>query len=64
MQTSRWYKMHGVSAVIVEKNCGYKNGQTFEKMGLRTCQLGEIILENCKILWQYTWAGKNGNACI
>jgi len=43
-------KMLDVSAVIVEKKfAGIKNGQTFEKMGLRTCQLGEIILENCKI---------------
>jgi alkylation response protein AidB-like acyl-CoA dehydrogenase len=42
--------MLDTSAFIVEKDdLGVENGQKFDKMGIRTCQLGEILLNNCKI---------------
>ncbi len=37
----------GISAFIVEKGTpGFKHGQTFEKMGLRTAPLGELVFDN------------------
>lgn len=37
----------GITAFIVDTSSdGYSKGQHFEKMGLRTCPIGEIILEN------------------
>ncbi|MEN8906566.1 MAG: acyl-CoA dehydrogenase family protein [Clostridiales bacterium] len=42
--------MLDTSAVIVERgNNGLSNGQKFEKMGIRSCQLGEIVLTECNI---------------
>lgn len=38
----------GISAFIVEKT-QFKVGQTYSKMGLRTCSIGELILENSSI---------------
>ena len=35
----------GISAFIIEKS-QFKVGQTYTKMGLRTCSIGELILEN------------------
>jgi alkylation response protein AidB-like acyl-CoA dehydrogenase len=37
----------GVTAFLVEKETpGFQKGQKFEKMGLRTCPIGELILED------------------
>lgn len=37
----------GITAFIVDKGApGFKQGQTFEKMGLRTAPLGELVFEN------------------
>ena len=38
----------GISAFILEKS-QFKVGQTYSKMGLRTCSIGELILENTLI---------------
>jgi alkylation response protein AidB-like acyl-CoA dehydrogenase len=41
---------HGVSAFLVEKGVpGFKCGQTFEKMGLRTCPIGELVFDSVKV---------------
>lgn len=40
----------GISAFLVEKNTpGYRSGQRFEKMGLRTCSIGELVLEDVQV---------------
>lgn len=37
----------GITAFIVDKGTpGFKHGQTFEKMGLRTAPLGELVFDN------------------
>src|SRR5690606_18154194 len=37
----------GITAFLVEKGTpGFQAGQKFEKMGLRTCPIGEFILED------------------
>ncbi len=37
----------GITAFIVERDTpGFTAGQKFEKMGLRTCPIGELVLEN------------------
>ncbi len=37
----------GVTAFLVEKDTpGYEAGQKFEKMGLRSCSIGELVLED------------------
>ncbi|HEX2924824.1 MAG TPA: acyl-CoA dehydrogenase family protein [Ruminiclostridium sp.] len=42
--------MANISAFIIEKgDNGFKAGQEFKKMGLRTSPTGEIILDNCKL---------------
>jgi alkylation response protein AidB-like acyl-CoA dehydrogenase len=43
-------KMLDISAFIVETdNPGFKIGQVFRKMGLRTCTLSEVILDRCRV---------------
>jgi alkylation response protein AidB-like acyl-CoA dehydrogenase len=43
-------KMLDVSAFLVETDTpGFKIGQVFKKMGLRTSPLGEVILDECRI---------------
>lgn len=40
----------GISAFLVEKGtAGFRNGQRFEKMGLRTCSIGELLLEEVRV---------------
>jgi alkylation response protein AidB-like acyl-CoA dehydrogenase len=42
--------MLDISAFLVQKDfIGIINGQRFKKMGLRTCPLGEILLDNCEV---------------
>lgn len=37
----------GITAFIVDKDTpGFKTGQKFEKLGLRTCPIGELVLED------------------
>ncbi len=43
-------KMFDISAFLVEtSNPGFKIGQIFKKMGLRTSALSEVILEQCRL---------------
>lgn len=38
----------GVSAFVVEAGTpGFSAGQQFDKLGLRTCSIGELVLEDC-----------------
>jgi butyryl-CoA dehydrogenase len=40
----------GISAVIVEKNFpGFGVGKTISKLGIRGCEITELLFENCKV---------------
>jgi alkylation response protein AidB-like acyl-CoA dehydrogenase len=40
----------GVTAFLVERGtAGFKPGQVFEKMGLRTCPIGELVFEDVRV---------------
>ena len=40
----------GVTAFLVERGTpGFKQGQTFEKMGLRTCAIGELVFDDARV---------------
>jgi alkylation response protein AidB-like acyl-CoA dehydrogenase len=40
----------GISAFIVEKGfSGFSTGKSLELLGLRTCPIGEVILEDCEV---------------
>lgn len=42
--------MGGVTAFLVERGArGFKCGQTFKKMGLRTCPIGELVFEDVRV---------------
>jgi alkylation response protein AidB-like acyl-CoA dehydrogenase len=43
-------KMADISCFVVDKDHpGIANGQTFEKMGLRTSPIGEVVLKECTL---------------
>ncbi len=45
---SNGIKMADISAFIIEKgDGGFKIGQVFNKMGLRTCPIAEVLLNDC-----------------
>ena len=49
-ETSKNKGFAGISAFIVEKGFpGFSVGKPLEMMGLRTCPLGEVILEDCEV---------------
>lgn len=40
----------GITAFVVEKQAGgFRAGQKFEKMGLRSCPIGELVLEDVRV---------------
>ena len=40
----------GISAFILEKNCpGFSIGNSLDLMGLRTCPIGEVVLDDCEV---------------
>jgi hypothetical protein len=40
----------GVSAFLIEAGTpGFASGQTFKKMGLRTCQIGELVFDKVRV---------------
>jgi alkylation response protein AidB-like acyl-CoA dehydrogenase len=46
----RGMRMLDISAFIVETDTpGFRVGQVFKKMGLRTCTLSEVILDRCSV---------------
>lgn len=54
----------GISAFLVEKNTpGFRSGQRFEKMGLRTCTIGELVLEDVQIPAD-AMLGEKGTAAV
>lgn len=48
--TDRKKDFAGISAFIVEKNFpGFSVGKTEDLMGLKTCPMGEVILQDCEV---------------
>ena len=40
----------GITGFVVEKGAdGFRAGQKFEKMGLRSCPIGELVLEDARV---------------
>lgn len=55
----------GVSAFIVEKDFpGFSVGRPFEMMGLKTCPLGEVILQDCEVPEENRLGKEGGGAAI
>jgi len=55
----------GISAFIVDKNAkGYKVGQQYEKMGLRTSGISELIFENVFVSEEDIVGGVGGGATV
>jgi alkylation response protein AidB-like acyl-CoA dehydrogenase len=54
----------GTSAFIVEKQHGFQSGQTFEKMGLRTSPIGELVFDNVYVPKEAVLGGIGGGAAI
>jgi alkylation response protein AidB-like acyl-CoA dehydrogenase len=53
----------GISAFLVEKGTpGLSAGQTFEKMGLRTSPIGEVVLENVYVPAEARLGGEGAGA--
>src|SRR5690606_15709305 len=42
--------MGGITAFLVERGTpGFSCGQTFKKMGLRTCPIGELVFDDVRV---------------
>lgn len=55
----------GVTAFIVEKGTsGFRTGQKFEKMGLRTSPIGELVFEDAYVPEEAILGGVGGGATI
>ncbi|MBE0596456.1 MAG: acyl-CoA dehydrogenase family protein [Desulfuromonadales bacterium] len=55
----------GVSAFIVEKGFpGFSIGQSIELMGLRTCPIGEVVLEDCEVPVSHRLGSEGAGAAI
>lgn len=55
----------GVTAFLVEKGTpGFEVGQEFEKMGQRTCPLGELVLEDVYVPASAVLGGVGGGAVL
>jgi alkylation response protein AidB-like acyl-CoA dehydrogenase len=55
----------GVTAFLVEKSTpGYRVGQKFEKMGLRTSLMGELVFENVFVPPEAVLGGAGGGSTI
>jgi alkylation response protein AidB-like acyl-CoA dehydrogenase len=55
----------GVTAFLVEKGTkGFSTGQKFEKLGLRTCPIGELVLEDAWVPASAVLGGVGGGATI
>ena len=39
----------GLSCFVLEKESGFSSGQVFEKMGLRTCKIGELLVDDVTV---------------
>jgi len=55
----------GVTAFLVEKGApGFQVGQKFEKMGLRTCLIGELVFEDVHVPSDAVLGGLGGGSAI
>jgi alkylation response protein AidB-like acyl-CoA dehydrogenase len=55
----------GVSAFLVERETkGFSTGQKFEKLGLRTCPIGELVLEDAFVPASSVLGGVGGGSAI
>jgi alkylation response protein AidB-like acyl-CoA dehydrogenase len=55
----------GVTAFLVEKGApGFQVGQKFEKMGLRTCLIGELVFEDVHVPPDAVLGGLGGGSAI
>jgi alkylation response protein AidB-like acyl-CoA dehydrogenase len=55
----------GVTAFLVEKGTkGFSTGQKFEKLGLRTCPIGELVLEDAWVPASSVLGGVGGGSAI
>jgi len=39
----------GLNCFVLEKESGFSSGQVFEKMGLRTCKIGELLVDDVTV---------------
>ncbi|MDX1530243.1 MAG: acyl-CoA dehydrogenase family protein [Rhodothermales bacterium] len=55
----------GVTAFLVETDApGFRSGQRFEKMGLRSCPLGELVLEDVRVPACAALGGEGAGAIV
>lgn len=55
----------GITAFVVEKEAqGFRAGQKFEKMGLRSCPIGELVLEDVRVGADAVLGGEGAGATI
>jgi alkylation response protein AidB-like acyl-CoA dehydrogenase len=55
----------GITAFLIEKETpGFRAGQKFEKMGLRTCLIGELVLEDVELGSEAVLGGLGAGATI
>ena len=55
----------GITAFVVEKGAGgFRAGQKFEKMGLRSCPIGELVLEDVRVGSDAVLGGEGAGATV
>lgn len=55
----------GITAFLIDKSTkGFKTGQQYEKMGLRTCTISELIFENMLVPESAVLGGIGGGATV
>ena len=55
----------GITAFVVEKESGgFRAGQKFEKMGLRSCPIGELVLEDVRVGDNAVLGGEGAGATV
>lgn len=55
----------GISAFVVERGTpGFSSGQQFDKLGLRTCSIGELVFEDCYVGPETVLGGVGAGATI
>ncbi|HEY7471959.1 MAG TPA: acyl-CoA dehydrogenase family protein [Gemmatimonadota bacterium] len=55
----------GITAFVVEKaSRGFRAGQKFEKMGLRSCPIGELVLEEVRVGDDAVLGGEGAGATV
>lgn len=55
----------GITAFLVEHDTpGFSRGQTFQKLGLRTCAIGELVLDDVKVGPEAVLGGVGGGSTL